>query len=293
MKWKIERQSLVQNLLSHAGHYEAPIGCRWSQNSCVYDSVFTLLFVLWCSNREYWAQNISCMGNAVADLLLEGFSLYEMGETSLEDVRNEVRHFIARSQNGAAFGCYTLIEDVCGHMLSTNTVISERYYVCPNGHHVHHSNNYDAFLSAGVHEYKSVAQWVSTETHHANAQCHICAHAVDLKLRFCHSPPLLVFSIAQLSIHINTTFKLSIENSDHVYTLAAVIYYANSHFTAQNIMHDGRIWFYDGIKISDPNVQPTLEYVGSIHGQVNMHVPRRRSFCSDLCGCQWSHVVII
>ena len=73
MKRKINQQSQQ----SHAGHYEVPIGCRWSQNSCAYDSVFTPLFVLWCSNREYWAQNFSGMGNAVADLLLEGFSLYE------------------------------------------------------------------------------------------------------------------------------------------------------------------------------------------------------------------------
>ena len=92
-----------------------------------------------------------------------------MGETSLEDVHDKARHLIARSRNGAAFGCYMSIEDVCSHTLSTNSVISERYYVCPNGHHVHHSSNYDAFLSAGVHEYESVAQWVLTETHHANA----------------------------------------------------------------------------------------------------------------------------
>ena len=274
-KRKIDQQSQQ----THAGHYEAPIGCRWSQNSCAYDSFFTPLFVLWCSNREYWARSISGMGNAVADLLLEGFSLYERGEASLEDVRDDVRRLIARSRNGAAFGCYTSIEDVCNHTLSTNTVISERYYVCPNGHHVHHSNNYDAFLSAGVHEYESIAQWVSTETHHAYARCQICAHAVNLKLRFRHSPPLLVFSISRLSIHIDTTIKILIENSDNVthhvvYTLAAVIYYANSHFTAQIITRDGRIWFYDGMKILDPNIQPTLEYVGTIHSQINMHVCR-------------------
>ena len=251
MKWKIEQQSL-QTLLPHAGHYKAPIGFRWSQNSCAYDSFFTLLFVLWCSNREYWALSISGMGNAVADLLLEGFSLYERGKA------------------------YISIEDVCEHTLlvSTNTVISERYYECPNGHHVHHSNDYDAFLSAGVHAYGSIAQWVSTETHHAYARCHICAHKVGLKLRFCCSPPLLVFSIFQLSIHIDTAFKIVVENSDHLYTLAAVIYYANSHFTAQIITRDGRVWFYDGMQIIDPNIQPTLEYVGTIHSQIDMRVCR-------------------
>ena len=280
-KRKINQQSQQTHA---AGHYEAPIGFRWSQNSCAsrYDSIFTPLFVLWCSNREYWAQNVSGMGNAVADLLLKGFSLYERGEASLEDVRDDARYLIARSRNGVPFGCYTSIEEVCNHTLSTNTVISERYYVCPNGHHIHHSNNYDAFLSAGVHEYESISQWVSTETHHAYARCQICAHAVGLKLKFRRSPPLLVFSISRLRIHIDATFKILIENSDHVYTLAAVIYYANSHFTAQIITRDGRVWFYDGMEISDPNIQPTLKYVGTtgIRSQINMHVCRGGEACA-------------
>ena len=144
-----------------------------------------------------------------------------------------------------AYEGFSSIEDVCGHMLSTNTVISESYYVCPNGHRIHHSNSYDAFLSAGVHVDESIAQWVSTETHHANARCQICACAVGVKLRFCHSPPLLVFSISQLNFPIDTTFQILIENSFHVYTLTAVIYYANSHFTTQIITRDGsRIWGY-------------------------------------------------
>ena len=273
---RVDRKSRQTPEHPHAGHYEAPIGIRWSENSCAYDSLFTPLFALWCSNREYWARSFSGMGNVVADLLLEGFFRYERGEASLENVRDDARHLIARSRNGPAFGCYTSIEEVCIHMLSTNTVVSERYYVCPNGHHVHHGSNYDTILSAGVHQYESIAQWVSRETCHAYARCQICAHTVGLKLRFCHSPSLLLFSISRSSIHINTTFNILIGESEYVYTLAAVIYYANSHFTAQIITTDGRTWFYDGMEIVDPNIQPTLEYVGTLHSQTNMNVCRGR-----------------
>jgi len=65
----------VDSSLPHAGHYEAPVGCRWSQNSCAYDALFTPLFTLWCSDRERWTQNVMGMGNAVADLLLQGVKL--------------------------------------------------------------------------------------------------------------------------------------------------------------------------------------------------------------------------
>ena len=44
------------------------------------------MFVLWCDNRDSWAQDIGGMGSPLVDLLLEGFSLYERGDTFLEDV---------------------------------------------------------------------------------------------------------------------------------------------------------------------------------------------------------------
>jgi hypothetical protein len=282
-KRKKGRSSLGNSSLPNARHYEAPIGCRWSQNSCAYDSVFTPVFALWCTtnDRDYWARDIRTMNNAVSDLLLEGFSLYERGGTSLENVRDDARRLIARSPNGAAFGSYTSIENVFICLLRTNTVISERYYVCSNGHRVHHSDDYDAFLSAGVHQYESIAQWVSTETHHARTRCENCGLTVNLKLRFRHIPPLIAFSFPQLRIGINRTFKLiSFDNSEHTYALAAIIYYANQHFTAQIITQDGRIWFYNGMEIINPSVQPSLEHVGFIRSHTNLNICKGGNACA-------------
>ena len=259
------------SLLSHAGHYEVPIGCRWSRNSCAYDAVFTSVFVLWYSNRQHWTENLKGMGNAAADLLLRGFSRYEKGEASLEDARDNVRHLIAHSTNGLPFGHNTSIENVSVHILTTNKVVSERYYICPNGHHVHHSNDHVAVLSKGVHEYRSIVQWVSAETQHADICCQICGHAASIKLRFQHGPPLLVFSMPDSRTHIDTSFNIvSVENQVSMYTLVAVVYYADQHFTAQIITRDGRIWYYDGLALTNPDIQPTLEDVGSIHCQPDL-----------------------
>ena len=168
------------------------------------------------------------------------------------------------------------------HLLRTNAVVSERYYVCPNGHHVHHSDDYHAFLSAGVHEYESIVQWLSAETPHACARCQICSLAVDIKLRFRRCPPLIAFSFPELRIGIEDAFKISFENSECTYTLSAVIYYADQHFTAQIITRDGRIWFYDGMKITDPNVQPSLEHVGSIRSRSNLNRCRGGVACAAI-----------
>ena len=153
--------------------------------------------------------------------------------------------------------------------------------MCSNGHHhVHHSDDYDAFLSAGVHEYESIVQWVSADTHHACARCQICGLAVNIKLRFCHCPPIIAFSFPHLRIGIDNTFKISFDNSDYTYTLAAVIYYANLHFTAQIVTRDGRIWFYNGMEIVDQNEQPFLEHVGFIHSQTNWYTCKGGDGCA-------------
>ena len=214
------------------------------------------------------------MGNPVADLLVQGFLHYEKGEASLEDVRDNARWLIACSRNGAPFGHYTSIENVCTHVLNTNAVVFERYYVCSNGHHIHHSSDYSTVLSIGVHKYKSIIEWMSTETLHGHTRCEVCGCAVGIKLRFHHDhiPPLLAFSFPESRVHIDTTFNIPIDNYSHTYTLTAVIYYANQHFTAQIVTCDGRLWFYDGMSIVNPINEPTLKPVGSIHSVPNMHV---------------------
>ena len=265
-----KQKSDENSLPSYAVHYEVPVGCRWSQNSCAYDTVFTSAFVLWCSDRQHWTENLKGMGNAVADLLVHSFSSYEKSEASLEDGHDSARHLIVRSTNGLPFGRYTSIANVSIHLLSTNKVVSERYYICPNGHHVHHSDDRVSVLSNRVHD-----QWVSAETHHTEAYCCICHHVVSIKLRFQYGPPLLVFSMAGSRTHINTSFDIvSIDNCVSMYTLLAIIYYTDQHFTAKIVTCDGRIWYYDGLALINPNIQPTLEEVGSIHCQPDLWICR-------------------
>ena len=268
-------------LVQHARHLDVPIGCKWSQNSCAYDSLFTPLFSLWCNDRDYWTENLRDMGNAVTDLLVSGFSCYEKGEGSLEDARDDAKHFIACCRNGVPFGQNTSIENVCSHFLRTNRVIFERHYICPNGHSIHHSNDYDAVILQGVNEYESITQWVSPETHHVNARCQTCHHMVNIRLKFHHCPLLLVFSMLGLRLHLDSNFLLSVDNHNCMYTLIAVVYYADLHFTAQIITRDGIIWYYDGLALVNQNVL-TLEYMGSMHCHPDMLTCKNSQACAAI-----------
>jgi hypothetical protein len=40
------------------------------------------------------------------------------------------------------------------------------FYQCPNGHYVHHLDDYDTFFSTGRNQYESIAQWISLDISH-------------------------------------------------------------------------------------------------------------------------------
>jgi hypothetical protein len=241
-------------LLPHAEHYVAPIGCRWSENSCAYDVIVTPMFVLWCSDRERWSREFRGTNNAIAEMLVDGFGQYEKGETSLEGARDDFRRLIAGLPNGAPFGNYTTIENVCTPLLRSDSVISQMFYQCPNGHHVHYLDDHDALFSTGRNQYESIAQWISLDTSHVDVACQHCGHMVGVQHRFQYTPPLLVFSMPNSATLMNTNLNISVENQSHQYVLTAVVYYGHHHFTCQIITRDGRIWFYDGIAMVDRQV---------------------------------------
>ena len=259
------RQKLQRQPNIHAGrnHTTAPIGMRWSQNSCAYDSIFTPIYVLWCAYGDDWTEEIERTGSTAAVQLFEGFIRFEEGQGSLEDARDKVRWTLARTQRECAYGNYTSIDSVCSAWFKTNEVVFERFYQCPNEHYIHHSNDYDAYLSGTVW-YASISQWISSDTAQTSALCQICSCSVDIRLKFCSCPPLLAFQLSEPTIFIDRNLSVRVENQVQRYVLAAVVYYAHDHFTSQLITRDGRVWFYDGMAVARQNT-PTLEHVGSIN----------------------------
>ena len=247
-------------------HYTAPIGMRWSENSCAYDSVFTPIYTQWCADRDLLTEFIRRTGSPEANLLLDGFIRYEAGQGSLEVARDAVRRYMARSPDGPIFGVYTSIWEVCNALLRMNEIVWEKFYRCPNGHNVRHSYESHALLSAAVTRFTSIAQWVSTATEQTTARCSVCRHPISIRLKFCRAPPLLAFEFsAQPTIGINHSLNVQLENCVQKYSLAAVIYFIHNHFTTQIITRDGRVWFYDGMSITNPTVEPTLDFAGSIN----------------------------
>ena len=70
-----ESASLAGHNYAHCVCYP-PIGMVWSQNSCAYDSIFTILFNIWCRDMDIWGTIFTRLGNEFCILLVNEFSKY-------------------------------------------------------------------------------------------------------------------------------------------------------------------------------------------------------------------------
>ena len=247
-------------------HYLSPKGMRWSNNSCAYDSLFTPLFTLWCSDREGWKDRFNSMNNAIALELINGFFRYEQAEISLEDARDYVRQMLSRSHHELRFGLFASIERLCEVIFATSYLVRETYYLCPNNHRERQSEAFDVVLDKGTSAFESISEWVSTCSEQASHRCRICQLQAKIEYRFKAAPPLLAFSFPGSSTDIDHSFELTVNDKLHKYHLSTVIYYreVDAHFVSYVIMKDGQIWFYDGMSYLR---NPTMEYCGTLHNQ--------------------------
>jgi hypothetical protein len=61
-------------------------------------------------------------------------------------------------------------------------------------------------------------------------------------------------------LHIDLLINVQLKNDQNRLRLAGVVYYGQHHFTAQIILSDGQVWFYNGI-----DTGRNLIYNGSIN----------------------------
>ena len=69
-----------------SNHYLIPQVMIWSNNSCAYDSIFTILFSIWCNNKNLWTYNFHRMNNPFIIALSNGFNDVDNNIKSLETI---------------------------------------------------------------------------------------------------------------------------------------------------------------------------------------------------------------
>ena len=121
-------------------------------------------------------------------------------------------------------------------------------------------DSYSLVLLNGTEHYNSIQEWASQGLEETRHTCTICNERVFIKYGFDNVPSLFVFEFSNQVLHINLLIDIKLQNDQHRLRLAGGIYYGQHHFTAQIILSDGQVWFYDGI-----DTGRNLIYNGSIN----------------------------
>jgi hypothetical protein len=245
----------LNNLYLNALHHPSPrrprpIGMKWSENSCAYDSVFTILYNIWQHDHQRWNLVFEQLGNEFCTLFAQEFEKYRINESSLEDGRDIIRRELGKVNRLLRFGDYTSIEQVCESIFLTGEVVYEVYYQCPSRHRLLYSRDKSIFIQISNNfTYRSTSQWMETNSWQGTNLCQVCGLRVKIETNFCTAPPLLALEFSRCKIEIDHSLKINVHGDLHRYNLAGIVYFkpGESHFVSNIVMEDNWVWYYDGL----------------------------------------------
>ncbi|KAF8802162.1 hypothetical protein BYT27DRAFT_7113019 [Phlegmacium glaucopus] len=267
-----KKTCLTQSPVQNENHYIVPQGFIWSNNSCAYDSSFTILFTLWCSNKNLWTEEFQTMGNQFIYDLANGFIDVDLNLKTLERVRDDLRRKLdVFYPHCLQFGHFASLEDVFEAIFQTNAPVRSSSYICSNDH-VRRINNHTSFLlSTGAQNHTSISSWVSQLNEETNHTCHRCGNDIYIEYKFLVLPPVIAFDFAGHRLYIDHSIEIAYNGIRHKFRLAGIIYFGHAHFTTQVVLSDGQIWFNDGITTGR-----NMMYQGIL-----THNPPNLSTCED------------
>lgn len=245
---KRRRYENIADQVNNAMRHARPVGMKWSENSCAYDSVFTILFNIWQHDHQRWNFVFEQLGNEFCALFAQEFEGYHRKETSLEAGRDIIRRELGKVDRFLHFREYTSIEQVCQAVFSTSEVVYEAYYQCPSRHRFPCSRNNSIFFQVS-NKFPSTSRWMETNSWQGTNLCQTCGLRVRIETNFSIAPPLLALEFSRRDMEIDHSLKINVHGNLHRYNLAGVVYFKpeESHFVSNIVTEDNWVWYYDGL----------------------------------------------
>lgn len=157
-----KRLCLFQPSNDGSNHCLIPQGMIWSNNSCAYDSIFTIFFSIWCNNKNLWNYNFHRINNPFIVALSNGFNDVDNNIQTLETIRDDVRRNLhVFSPQTMAFGNFTSVENIFAALLETTYQVQSVEYRCCNNHVCQMNDSYSLVLLNGTGHYTSIQEWAS------------------------------------------------------------------------------------------------------------------------------------
>jgi hypothetical protein len=141
-KRRMTCHTVVSDAVTHLSpDMPIPVGTQWKTNSCVYNTIITILFNVWCENLVAMTMKWSELNNDTLNYLTAAFEKHvdyydHMGTNSytLEQIHDCVRHELARLDREFRFGIYTSACAVMNQLLMSQMPIMKSIHCCSNNH---------------------------------------------------------------------------------------------------------------------------------------------------------------
>jgi hypothetical protein len=232
-----------------------PEGTQWSNNSCAYDAIVTILFNIWreeaLTNNATWSD----IGNSLMTGLVHGFNNHINGSLSgqhwqsLEDVREQMQRGMIYISAEFQFGLFTSIPSVLRLVLQHGQTITSCVRRCAVSTHpsIQEGSNKTCLITPLSYTGQSLQQHLDNFQHELMSRCRVCNERQMRVTTFHHLPPLLAFDLTGgLMPTLPLTISIIANEMQQTFTLKGVIHYAHNHFTAHVRLATGT-WFHDGM----------------------------------------------
>jgi hypothetical protein len=233
-----------------------PEGTHWSNNSCAYDAIITMLFNTW--KEHMYTNNITWteINNEVMSELLQGFNDYanrpvtlEQHHLSLEEVHNSMQRNLGYLSDQFQFGSFTSISSVLKHVLKCNRPITSWVRRCRVRTHptIRETIDNTCLVTTYPLPNQSLQEHLNNFHQELSSCCELCGQLQVRVTTFNCLPPLLAFQwVGGNAPMLEQEINITANTSHATYTLRGVIHYTLNHFTAHIVLASGT-WFHDGI----------------------------------------------
>ena len=247
-----------------------PNQVTWHQNSCGYDSAFTILYSLWCANHARWTQYFNETNPQFLGLLAQNFQQVANNAITINDARDNLRYALAyRHPNIFAVGQFVNLDNLLDCILETPFTTIQTELTCEESHTTIIHTMPSCLITLTNLNGRSLQTWINNSHDTTQQACPTCHKHRTRQIRLLHPTPLLAFEFPAEHTITDPVLTIAVYNQPTQYTLKGIIYFGHSHFTSQIILNDNSVWYHDGM---------TTGHKLLYHGQINI--------ISDLMKCQ-------
>ena len=254
-----DSHNVVSDANTHLSPYVfVPIGLQWQDNSCAYDAVCMVLFNIWCEDPAETTLSWNEIDNNILNSLTADFASHEdiysgSASSSLDQIRDNLRHRLTSMDNEFAFGIYASVHAIMDRLLVSQEPVIKSVRRCHANHTVNGdervSSSCEIILMTAGSELTgySIQEYMDDFSVPLSTTCPECGNVLVHSFLFTCHPPLLCIELWQGLRLLDSVLHIDAGGLHHQYKLRGVIYFSDKHFTSRIITRNGMVWFHDGI----------------------------------------------